>query len=749
MIGVFMTNRFNPKVSIIIPVYNGSNFLKEAIESALAQTYQNIEIIVVNDGSSDNGATEQIALSFGNKIQYFSKENGGTSTALNLGISKMTGDYFSWLSHDDMYYPKKISRQIEELDKLSNKDTILMTDLRGINEKRQVIYKTNYIEHINKYPPRALSYLHPILYNQTHGCTLLIPKKCFIEVGLFDEKQIVAQDFEFFYRAFLKFPHKLIPEILVTARESSNRQGKSKKDLCDIEYSNLYISMIENLSDKEITLLAKDKFSFYHDMQRLFTNCGYTIALEKIKKKIINNLQISSYDLVGNKFNGHDLHHYLRQKGFDSKQVVLFKESKDNSTIKYDFEKNDASKELLQKDFFLDADIVHLHLIHNIFDINYLPMMCRLKPTVITLHDPFFLAGHCVHHFDCTKWKTHCSDCPYLNELFPLPNDYSSLNFELKKQAVKNSNISAIVASKWMEKKVQQSPIWESKKIYTLPFGINQEIFKPGETSLIRKKLGLPEDCRILFFRSDPGPFKGLDIIKKTLLELGNSNNVILMTVGQKGLLKNLRNKYRIIEYGWINNDVLLANIYQASDIILMPSLQETFGMMAIEAMSCGKMVLALNTEGSALPETINSPACGLAINKEDFTKELQRLLNNPFEVVDRGLKSLDYARNHYSKEKYIHDLLVIYKEIMATHQIDDSSILVLEQLKKYSPDKTRAKLVGKFAPEDASAYIGFIYDFKIILIKIYRKLPVKLQRSLEPILSSIYEYILVHFWKR
>ena len=75
-----------PLISIVIPVYNGSNFLREAIDSALAQTYKNIEIIVVNDGSADDGETERIALSYGDKIRYFKKENGGVSSALNYGI---------------------------------------------------------------------------------------------------------------------------------------------------------------------------------------------------------------------------------------------------------------------------------------------------------------------------------------------------------------------------------------------------------------------------------------------------------------------------------------------------------------------------------------------------------------------------------------------------------------------------------------------------------------------------------------
>lgn len=110
-----MGSAFYPLVSIIIPVYNGSNYLREAIHSALEQTYPNIEVLVINDGSNDNGATRDIAMSFSSRIRYFEKENGGVVSALNFGIDQMHGEYFAWLSHDDIYLPKKIEKQVRAI----------------------------------------------------------------------------------------------------------------------------------------------------------------------------------------------------------------------------------------------------------------------------------------------------------------------------------------------------------------------------------------------------------------------------------------------------------------------------------------------------------------------------------------------------------------------------------------------------------------------------------------------------------
>ena len=193
----------NPLISIIIPVYNGSNYMKEAIDSALGQTYRNIEVIVVNDGSKDDGKTEEIALSYGDSIRYFRKENGGVSSALNLGIQNMRGEYFSWLSHDDKYAPEKIEQQVELLK--GTKNTIALCGSARIDKNSDLIGKSQN----SRFPENTIipskTVLQSILnHGSLNGCALLIPKEAFDVAGLFNEKFRYIQDVLMWLKIFLK-----------------------------------------------------------------------------------------------------------------------------------------------------------------------------------------------------------------------------------------------------------------------------------------------------------------------------------------------------------------------------------------------------------------------------------------------------------------------------------------------------------------------------------------------------------------
>ena len=172
-----------PLVSIIIPVYNGSDYMREAINSALAQTYSNIEILVINDGSTDGGATHDIAASYGDKIRYFKKENGGVVSALNFGIEKMQGEYFSWLSHDDLYQPSKIERQLLALQKhKGSRPAFCVCNCQFINENGDDLYRTDLQEDYEYDKPACYLFLGNSGFN---GLMVLIPKILFDRCGLF------------------------------------------------------------------------------------------------------------------------------------------------------------------------------------------------------------------------------------------------------------------------------------------------------------------------------------------------------------------------------------------------------------------------------------------------------------------------------------------------------------------------------------------------------------------------------------
>lgn len=249
---------FNPKVSIIIPVYNGSNYLRAAIDSALAQTYKNLEVIVVNDGSTDGGRTEEIALSYGNELRYLRKENGGVASALNVGIREMTGEYFSWLSHDDLYYPRKVESQVAFLSGLEDRNVVLYSDFEYMDPSGVVI-GVKRIKHIDQRKFR----LELIIGDPVNGCTVLIPKQCFEKVGLFSEHLRTTQDYDMWFRLAKVFKFVFVPEVLMRSRVHSE-QGVRITSTHYLECTELFIRLIQALSHDEICSFYKGPLSLFY-----------------------------------------------------------------------------------------------------------------------------------------------------------------------------------------------------------------------------------------------------------------------------------------------------------------------------------------------------------------------------------------------------------------------------------------------------------------------------------------------------
>jgi len=237
----------SPLVSIIIPVYNGSRYLREAVDSALGQTYKNCEVIVVNDGSTDGGETEKVALSYGSRIRYYAKENGGVATALNRGIREMRGEYLSWLSHDDVYYPQKIEVQLNIMSH-EQSPVVLYSDYDIIDADSKYI-RTHRIGSVDPDEFRlALVMSWPI-----NGCTALIPYACIRSAGMFDERLITTQDYDLWFRmaGHCRFRHT--SDILIRSRYHAQQGTLSMSKRCADEANQLYTRFLNDLfSDRYV-----------------------------------------------------------------------------------------------------------------------------------------------------------------------------------------------------------------------------------------------------------------------------------------------------------------------------------------------------------------------------------------------------------------------------------------------------------------------------------------------------------------
>ncbi|RZD46942.1 MAG: glycosyltransferase [Thaumarchaeota archaeon] len=224
-------------VSIIIPVYNSENYLETCLNSITSQTYPNIEIIVVDDGSIDS--SPEILKKFSDKLTVLTQKNNGLASALNLGISKMNGVWFKWFSPDDIMYPETIEILVNTAKKYS--DTIVYSNWEIIDEKENKLrdfYESNYNELSNfDYNVRLLD------GQQINVNTTLIPSFLFENCRIRALDDPVAIDYDFFLNAALLYNIKfhLISKSLIKYRIHSNQLSHK-----NISKTIKYISEIKN-----------------------------------------------------------------------------------------------------------------------------------------------------------------------------------------------------------------------------------------------------------------------------------------------------------------------------------------------------------------------------------------------------------------------------------------------------------------------------------------------------------------------
>lgn len=219
-------------VSVIIPIYNRSHYIKECLDTVLNQTYKDYEIIVIDDGSTDQ--LYNILKPYMDKIRYVYKENGGAASARNLGIKHAKGEYIAWLDSDDRWLSFKLELQMKIFEKLPEVAFICSNFACFTNEKGRISdsyildYFTIYDQYhltfdtmfsnkatmselnINICARETVVYWGDISDKVIWGplfltSTVVTKKKCIDDIGFFEEKYKTIEDYHFHSRIIKKY----------------------------------------------------------------------------------------------------------------------------------------------------------------------------------------------------------------------------------------------------------------------------------------------------------------------------------------------------------------------------------------------------------------------------------------------------------------------------------------------------------------------------------------------------------------
>jgi len=219
MIEILLDNN-NPLISIIIPAYNAEKYIAKTLDCLIKQTMRDFEIIIVNDGSTDNTKAIIEKFFFDRRIRYFEKENGGTGSALNVGHHEARGKFMTWCSADNLYFPGFTTALSQCLISAMEKDVhFVYSDFVFIDQNDRVLRK---VEHTNPQPVQDLINGYDI------GMSFMYSRELWEKVG--DYTHEICEDFNWVVRAaeFTRFA--LIKNILAGFRVHSQQISGHRKE---------------------------------------------------------------------------------------------------------------------------------------------------------------------------------------------------------------------------------------------------------------------------------------------------------------------------------------------------------------------------------------------------------------------------------------------------------------------------------------------------------------------------------------
>lgn len=229
-------------VSIIIPTYNCERYISQTIDSVLAQDYNAIELLIIDDGSTDN--TKKIVLDYGDRLRLISRKNSGVCVARNMGLAEAKGQFICWMDHDDYWYPDKISQQVKAFNRHDDVGVVYSNFTRW-NSNSAGIFPTpdSYIKKsfIDKFDPEHSGWIYHLFLLDCYmlTSTAMFRRDVFEKCGAFDESLPYGEDWDLWLRISREYPFLKLNQSTTLYRQ---HQGQGSRMVRGVDYRTMILS---------------------------------------------------------------------------------------------------------------------------------------------------------------------------------------------------------------------------------------------------------------------------------------------------------------------------------------------------------------------------------------------------------------------------------------------------------------------------------------------------------------------------
>ncbi len=322
-------------------------------------------------------------------------------------------------------------------------------------------------------------------------------------------------------------------------------------------------------------------------------------------------------------------------------------------------------------------DLIHGHNLHSYagprghFDLSALPALCRKRPVVLTLHDAWLAAGHCAHSIDCGNWLSGCGNCPDLSLYPPIRRDQTAYNLSRKKEVFENSRLYIATPSRWLMDKVKRSilaPAIIEERV--IAGGIDISVFSPGKQEKSRAALGLPVDRPILIFAAQgvkKGSWKDYGTMRSALafaVRKLPDRNILFIALGDNSPPEKIDGaEIRFLTFQ--KDAALIAEYYRASDIYLHAARADTFPTTILEAMACGRPVVATAVGGISEQLTAKTGILTPPGDGEAMGRAITNLLGGEDRRRQMGDAARARAIENFNQETKADEYLAWFKDIV------------------------------------------------------------------------------------